>query len=89
VICFQCKRPGPSHIRSSCPSLRNKPRFTNMGPGHPSVENHDEVAKTISYLSSTLNEGLDCLVEPLNSIDYENLLFEIDSNNDSEDLLNW
>jgi hypothetical protein len=43
-----------------------------------SVENHDEVAKTISYLSSTLNEGLDCLVEPLNLIDDENLLFGID-----------
>jgi hypothetical protein len=51
-----------------------------------SVENHDEVAKTISYLSSTLNEGLDYLVEPLNLIDKENLLFEIDSNNDSKDL---
>jgi hypothetical protein len=26
VICFRCKRPGHSHIRSSCPSLRDKSR---------------------------------------------------------------
>ena len=45
--------------------------------------------KTISLPISELNEGADCLVDQLNSIDIKNLLIDIEFNDESEDLIDW